>query len=60
MWSEKLNNRKSDGGMTGDVCYIIFTIDRSELGYEKIFYSARDNSVNKFLLFDNDVKIRSH
>ena len=23
MWSEKLNKRKSDGGMTGDVCYRI-------------------------------------
>ena len=29
IWSEKLNNRKSDGGMTGDVCYRICTIDRS-------------------------------
>ena len=29
MWSEKLNNRKSDGGMTGDVCYRSCTIDRS-------------------------------
>ena len=29
MWSEKLNKRKSDGGMTGDVCYRICTIDRS-------------------------------
>ena len=29
MWSEKLNNRRSDGGMTGDVCYRICTIDRS-------------------------------
>ena len=29
-WSEKLNNRKSDGGMTGDVCYRICTIDRSK------------------------------
>ncbi|KAH9788180.1 Agamous-like MADS-box protein AGL6 [Citrus sinensis] len=29
MWSEKLNKRKSDGGMTGDVCYRICNIDRS-------------------------------
>ena len=29
MWSEKLNNRRSDGGMTGDVCYRICTIERS-------------------------------
>ena len=29
MWSEKLNKRKSDGGMTGDVCYRIWNIDRS-------------------------------
>ncbi|ESR56785.1 hypothetical protein CICLE_v10024415mg, partial [Citrus x clementina] len=31
MWSEKLNNRKSDDGMTGDVCYRICTIDRNML-----------------------------
>ena len=29
MWREKLNKRKSDGGMTGDVCYRICNIDRS-------------------------------
>ena len=29
MWSEKLNNRQSDGGMMGDVCYRICTKDRS-------------------------------
>ncbi|KAH9785065.1 Myosin-6 [Citrus sinensis] len=33
MWSEKLNNRKSDGGMTGDVCYRICTIDRSAANF---------------------------
>ena len=35
MWSEKLNNRKSDGRMTGDVCYKICTIDRSQIKIQK-------------------------
>ena len=43
MWSEKLNNGKSDGGKVGDVSYRVCAIDRSIVVLRKT--SEKSNSL---------------